>query len=219
MVRLGLPFILTLTFRLPHLHQPLTPRRPPLTPEPPPPSLPPVTTAANVPVSLQLQLRAARMPRCLWALFSFHHTQSLTTTFTSDPLSCTCPASASFSNALHKHSRTLTVSMFHQYLLQQFRFHTVFISPSFSFSTVGLSLPPTMDKPDDQTEIRSRAGRVACSCMALLLHSGPGSLIFTVSLLLLSLVKTLKLLHSMRIHTYHMLYGMYHRVFLSEHNC
>ena len=97
-VRLGtcLQFFHTLTFGS-HMHTTHSPPQPPPHPLPPPTIAVPVTAAANdlSPVPVQLQPLAGQDAWCLWAQFSFHNMHSLTTTFTSSPLSSTCPASAS----------------------------------------------------------------------------------------------------------------------------
>lgn len=93
------------------------------------------------PPSLQHQLHAATLSGDLGPGFLSTALSSLTTSFTYNPLSCTCPSYASLSNTLHKHSRTQTnfvCSINICWSCSAFTYKQVFISPSFSFSTVSV---------------------------------------------------------------------------------
>lgn len=166
----------------------------------------PVSTANNDLVPLQLQRHAASMPSFLST------THSPTTTSTSDPLHCTCLSSIRFLQTL-THTHIDQVYMFHQYLLQLFRFHTraslhvslLLVSPL----CVCQSLTPTTHKPDDQTGILSRAAlhhfiitetvqppEADCHCVA--------------AVVVVVVVEQ---------HTHNMLYSMFHKAVLTKLLC
>ena len=148
-VRLGtcLHFFLTLTFGS-HIHTTHSPPQPPTHPRTPQLSPVPVTAAANDLIPVQLQPLAGQGDRCLGPSFLS------TTRARSPPLlhPAHFPPPVQHLPPPVTHS-SLVCSINICYNSSAFIHEQVFVPPSFSFSTVCLSVPPTTQQPDDQTEI------------------------------------------------------------------